>query len=167
MIQELAGQFRLTPLQNKYGATTVAVGLGMMLAMMRSPNGSPGTGGLILWPLFGATNQLLAGLAFMVTAFYLWRRSKPMLAILLPMVMMLIMPVWALLMQLFAPESGWWTQGKWPLVVFGMTTLGLQLWMVYEAFLIWPRVKGVLEEPLPPLPPRQVDTKPSLAAGRS
>ena len=120
-----------------------------------------------MWPLFGATNQLLAGLAFMVTAFYLWRRSKPMLAILVPMSMMLIMPVWALLMQLFAPETGWWAQGKWLLVAFGMSRLACSSGWSVEAFLIWPRVKGVLEEPLPPLPSRNVAAEPSLAAGRS
>ena len=51
-----------------------------------------GSGGMILWPLFGATNQLLAGLAFMVTVFYLWRRNKPIWFAIIPMVIMLIMP---------------------------------------------------------------------------
>ncbi len=164
VVQELAGHFRMVPLQNKFGATGVAVGSGMALALMRAPGGSPGTGGLILWPLFGATNQILAGLALMVTAFYLWRRSKPMLAILVPMSIMLILPVWALLLQLFAPESGWWHQEKWLLVAFGLTTLALQFWMVVEALLIWPRVKGVLEEPLPPLPTTPRKAEPSIAA---
>ena len=70
--------------------------------MMRGPataSGAPGphgSGGLYLWPLFGATNQLLAGLAFMVTAFYLWRRNKPIWFLVPPMILMVIMPAWAL-----------------------------------------------------------------------
>ena len=28
----------------------------------------------------------------------------------------------------------------------------LEAWMIVEALLIWPRVRGVLEETLPPLP---------------
>jgi len=71
VIQELGGALRITPLTNKYVATTVAVVTGGIVAMIPGPRGVPGTGGLLLWPLFGATNQLLAGLAFMVIAFYL------------------------------------------------------------------------------------------------
>ena len=145
VIQELANHFKLAPLRNKYGATGLAVGLGMSLAMMRNGDGPPGTGGLILWPLFGATNQLLAGLALMVTAFYLWRRSKPMLAVVLPMFVMLLMPAWALLSKIFAAETGWLAQENWLLVAFGVGTLGLQLWMIVEAAAIWRRVHGVLE----------------------
>ena len=44
-----------------------------------------GKGGLLLWPLFGATNQLLAGLSFLVITFYLWRRGKPVWFLVLPM----------------------------------------------------------------------------------
>ena len=145
VIQELAGSFRIAPLCNKYGATGLAVGLGLALAMMRAGNGPPGTGGLILWPLFGATNQLLAGLALMVTAFYLWRRNKPMLAVVLPMFMMLLMPAWALISKIFMPDTGWLAQENWLLVAFGIGTLGLQIWMVIEGVAIWRRVQGVLE----------------------
>ena len=69
---------RINPLTNMYVATLVAIGLGGAIAMIpNSAKAEIGKGGMLLWPLFGATNQLLAGFAFLVTAFYLWRRSKP------------------------------------------------------------------------------------------
>ncbi|MDP6722593.1 MAG: carbon starvation CstA 5TM domain-containing protein, partial [Pirellulaceae bacterium] len=161
VIQELATTLRVTPLANKYVATGVAVGLGGALAMMPGPNSGPGSGGLILWPLFGAVNQLLAGLAFMVTVFYLWRRKKPMMFALIPMVIMLILPAWAMLWQMFNTESGWWWKGQMLLFSFGAIVMTLQVWMVIEAVLMFPRVKGVLEESLPPLPAKP---KPALAS---
>jgi carbon starvation protein len=147
VIQELGGTFKLPPLQNMYVATGVAVGLGFLTAMLPGPLGA-GSGGMILWPLFGAINQLLAGLAFMVLVFYLWRRSKPVLFATLPMLMMLLLPAWALTWKI----NEWWGKEDYLLVGFGSVIMALQAWMVLEAILLWPRVKGVLEESLPPLP---------------
>jgi carbon starvation protein len=146
-------------LTNKYVATAVAVGLGGLVAMLpASEKMGPGSGGMILWPLFGATNQLLAGLAFMVTVFYLWRRNKPIWFAAAPMVVMLIMPAWAMLWQMFNTEvnlngevQGWFWSGKYLLFGFGVTILLLQAWMIIEGALMWPKVKGVLEKSLPPL----------------
>lgn len=151
VIQELGVTFSIPPLKNKYGATGTAVVLGLAVAMMPGPSGVPGTGGLILWPLFGATNQLLAGLAFMVLVFYLWRRSKPILFALLPMLMMLLMPALALVWQM----NGWWAEKNYMLLGFGALILGLQIWMVIEAALLWPKAKGELEQQLPPLAVRE------------
>ena len=163
VIQELAATLRITPLTNKYAATAVAAGLGCAVALIpASPEQGPGSGGLILWPLFGAVNQLLAGLAFMVTVFYLWRRSKPVLFALLPMLMMLFMPAWAMLWQMFNRETGW----LWPpntnylLFGFGLAVMSLQIWMVIEAVCMFPRTRGVLEEALPPL---KTAAKPTMA----
>jgi carbon starvation protein len=160
----------IKPLTNKYAATGLAIFLGGAMAMLPAPGKSAGTGGLILWPMFGATNQLLAGLAFMVTVFYLWRRNKPIWFAFIPMVAMLIMPAWALLWQLFNEHSGW----AWPfwamfsgdeawawsnshlLLGIGLTTLGLQVWMVIEGILLWSSARGVLEEALPPLDKSQL-----------
>ena len=167
VIQELAGTVRFKPVMNMYGATAIAVCVGGAIAMMPGGEGKPaGTGGLILWPMFGATNQLLAGLAFLVTVFYLWRRNKPILFAVIPMIIMIIMPAWALLWQMFNPDSGWWPTQQYMLMAFGVTIMGLQLWMVVEAIIIWPKAKGVLEEALPPLPK---DAKPAVAetGGRS
>ena len=150
VVQELGASLRITPLTNKYVATLIAVAAGLAVAMIKGPGRPPGSGGMILWPLFGATNQLLAGLALMVTAFYLWRRNKPIVFVAVPMVLMVAMPAWAMLWNLFNPDSGWWQNEKYLLVGFGLAILGLQAWMVAEAVAAWPRAKGVLEEALPP-----------------
>ncbi|MCH2115574.1 MAG: carbon starvation protein A [Pirellulales bacterium] len=171
VVQELASTLYIRPLTNKYAATLLAVSLALALAMMRGPDPAPGqlaphgTGGQYLWPLFGATNQLLAGIAFLVTAFYLHRRNKPIWFILIPMLLMIGMPVWAMGWQMFNPESGWWPQQNYLLGTIGGAVVFLQLWMVAEAILAWPRAKGVLEEELPPLSTHGHD--PQVASGRS
>jgi carbon starvation protein len=152
---------RIRPLTNKYAATLLAVVLGGAMAMMPGPKG-PGSGGLILWPLFGAVNQLLAGLALMVTLFYLWRRGRPVWFIVPPMLLLLTMPVWAMLWQMFNPETGWFMKENYLLLGIGGSLLVMQAWMIVEGILVWRRAKGVLEEALPPL-----KTKPAMAGGRS
>ncbi len=147
VIEEIGSSLRIGPLCNRYVATGVAVTTATCVALFAGE--SPGAGGGLLWPLFGATNQLLAGLAFMVIVFYLWRRNKPILFALLPMLLMLLMPAWAMLWNLFNAQSGWWWNDKMLLVGFAMVVLGLQAWMVVEGLLIWPRSKGLLESPLP------------------
>lgn len=139
--------------ENRYGATAIAVIVGAFLAALPPPNlqwslENAGRGGLILWPLFGATNQLLAGLAFMVIAFYLWRRRLPIFFSIPPMIFMLIMPFWAMIWQVFVGSDGhpsWLASGHWVLVSIGVSTLLLEIWVIYEAFRLFPHAKGVLE----------------------
>ena len=113
-----------------------------------------GKGGLILWPLFGATNQLLAGLSFMVITFYLWRRGRAIWFLVIPMVFMLIMPMWAMIHQLWF-NPGWLLSVKegfpqhepsYLLGGIGLATIALEIWMIIEAVKLFPRVKGVIEE---------------------
>ena len=152
VIQELANTLRVRPLTDKYCATLCAVTLGSLVAMIPGgPENKPGMGGLILWPLFGATNQLLAGLAFLVLVFYLARRGLPVLFALIPAIAMTILPTSALLWQLFNSETGWIANDKWLLTGFATAILGLQVWMVVECVLLYPRIRGVMEEDLQPL----------------
>jgi carbon starvation protein len=160
VVQELGQTLHVKPLTNRYVATIFALILGFWIAWQPGAGGVRGTGGLLLWPLFGATNQLLAGLALMVTTFYLWRRNKPVWFIVLPMVLMLILPFWALTWQLTNLFN---FQDKFMLSIVAIITLGLQVWMVVEAAIAWPRAKGVLEAKLPPLE----KDKFSAADGRS
>ena len=165
VVQELGTTLKIKPLQGKYAATGLAVVLGGSMAMIPGPTGKIGTGGLLLWPLFGATNQLLAGLAFMVIVFYLWRRNKPIVFAVLPMVVMLILPGWALAWQLFNSDSGWLVaqEKNFLLGSIGIGTLCLQVWMVVEGMMMFSRTKGILEEKLPPLVPDPLQE----TAGRS
>jgi carbon starvation protein len=145
----------LTWLANAHGATLFAVLTAFALALFPRP-GDPwtwatiGKGGLILWPLFGATNQLLGGLAFLVVTFWLWRRKLPIWSTAVPMVFMLIVPAWALVTDL----TRWWAQGQFILVGVAVLMLALEVWMIIEALLLWPKANGVVEKALPPLPPR-------------
>ncbi|HBL47356.1 MAG TPA: carbon starvation protein A, partial [Planctomycetaceae bacterium] len=165
VIQELAATIHIKPLTNKYAATGLAVFLGGMVAMLpRDATSGPGSGGLILWPLFGATNQLLAGLAFMVIVFYLRRRNKPIIFALVPMIVMLIMPAWAMLWNMFNSKSGWaYSADDWHLFLFGLIVIALQVWMMIEGLLVWSKSKGHLEQQLPELP----RTRPTVAAASS
>jgi len=159
---------RLNPftwLTNMHGATIFAVVIAAAIAALPAPGSAwsvaaAGKGGLVLWPLFGATNQLLAGLAFMVIAFWMWRRRIPVWFIVLPMLFMLVMPAWAMLAELprwiDPPPLADGTQQatNWVVVFIAIATLALEAWMLIEAALMWPRVKGQLEEAMPSLPGR-------------
>ena len=151
VVQELATGLGIAPLRNKYAATGLAVALGLAVAAVpATPSAGAGSGGLLLWPLFGATNQLLAGLAFLVTIFYLHRRGKPIWFLILPAAVMLGVPAWGMAIQMFG-DGGWLASGRYGLLAFGFAILGLQAWMLVEAALVWRRSAGQLETPLPPL----------------
>lgn len=149
VIFELAQTVNFKPLTNRYIATAFALILAAAVALLQG-SGGPGSGGMTLWPLFGATNQLLAGLAFMVIVFYLVRRNKPIWFAFLPMIVMLLMPGWAMLHQMFAPETGWLAEGKYLLFGFGIVVEALQVWMIVEGVIAWRNARGNYPE-LPPL----------------
>ncbi|RJP42078.1 MAG: carbon starvation protein A [Phycisphaerales bacterium] len=149
VVTELADAVGARPLTHPWAATVVAVLTGGGIAMIAGPNG-PGSGGLILWPVFGATNQLLAGLSFLVIAFYLLRHGRPVWFLIAPMALMIVLPAWVLIVQLFG-DGGWLASRQWPLVGIGGATLLLQFWMVVEGGLMWQRARGVAPPPLPPL----------------
>ncbi len=149
VIHELAQTVNFKPLMNRYIATAFALILAAAVALLQG-SGGPGSGGMTLWPLFGATNQLLAGLAFMVIVFYLVRRNKPIWFAFLPMIVMLLMPAWAMLHQMFVPETGWLANGNYLLFGFGVVVEALQVWMIAEGVIAWRNARGNYPE-LPPL----------------
>lgn len=151
VVQELAGSLGghkakspfnpLKILTNRYAATLFAIIIAYLIARLPGADGTVGKGGTILWPLFGAINQLLAGLSFLVITFWLRRRGLPNIIIIIPGVLMLLLPFIAMSYNLRSFSE----QGNWLLFFFGFITIMLELWMIVEASLVWKKVKGVIE----------------------
>ncbi|MGE3180762.1 MAG: carbon starvation protein A, partial [Phycisphaerae bacterium] len=148
VITELGAALRIPLVGNRYIATTIAVVSAGAIALIAGPLG-PGSGGLLLWPIFGATNQLLAGLAFVVIAFYLMRLNRPIWFLIPPLVLMIVLPTWAMIYQM----NQWIDAKNWPPLVLGGVLQGLQIWMLVEAALLWRRVRGIAPAALPALRP--------------
>jgi carbon starvation protein len=152
--QELGHATGIKPLQNKHIATIFAVVIAGLIAALPAPGtaweaANLGKGGLILWPVFGATNQLLGGIAFLVILFWMWRRGLPIWFVAIPAIFMLILPATAMIMQVFIGKGAWLT-GENPnylLSTIGIATLALEAWILVEAAKAWPKAKGILETP--------------------
>ena len=112
----------------KHPSTIIAVVTAMILAFY---NGS-GTGALVLWPLFGATNQLLAGLALLVITIYLAKKKSGFIFTMIPMVFMILMTGWAMLVNL----DDFYNDRNWLLFSIGLITMLLEIWMVIESIIV-------------------------------
>ena len=98
IVQEWGVIYRIPVLQNGYVATGVAVTACLLLAF--GAGGSSGEGGMLIWPLFGTTNQLLAGLTLMVISVMLVKLGRPVRYTLIPMVFITVAALGAALVQL-------------------------------------------------------------------
>jgi len=79
--------------KNKYVSTAFVVLVALALIFS---SGASGKGALSLWPLFGATNQILAALALIVGTIYLKGRVKwGWLVLAIPAAFMLVVTFWA------------------------------------------------------------------------
>lgn len=99
IVQEWGGIYGIPILQNGYVATVVAVGACLVLAF--GAGGADGTGGMLIWPLFGTTNQLLAGLTLLVISVILVKLGRPSRYTMVPMVFVTSMAFLAAVYQLW------------------------------------------------------------------
>lgn len=146
VIQELSVTIGLKPFTNKYAATGLAVFVGGLIAFMPAPGVAPGKGGMLLWPVFGAINQLLASLAFLVIFVFLWRRKLPAWIAGIPLALMTLIPIWGMILNLNSPKFLRSDTPNYFLSAIAVATIVLQIWMIVEAILVLPKVKGVLED---------------------
>ncbi|MBE0490300.1 MAG: carbon starvation protein A [Halomonas sp.] len=107
-------------------ATFLAVGSCLLLAF--GAGGADGSGGLIIWPLFGTTNQLLAGLTLLVITVMLVRLRRPMWYTLAPLCFLLVMTIAALLIQL----RTFYQQGNMFLLVLDIVVLVAAIMVAME-----------------------------------
>ena len=80
------------PVDNRYFATAVIVVMAAIMTFLK-PGGQ---GAMMLWPLFGSLNQLMAALALGVVSVYLHTKGKSIYYTLLPMIFVLVLTLWAM-----------------------------------------------------------------------
>lgn len=91
-------------------------------------------GYLVAWPIFGASNQLLAALTLLAISVWMKKTGKNAWIAIIPTIFMLVMTLWALVLQVipFIKTMG---QTVTPDViisgVFGVILLILSIWLVF------------------------------------
>ncbi len=107
-------------------ATIIAAGVAVGLTFGA---GTDGSGGMLIWPLFGTTDQLMAGLTLSVVAVMLLRKNRNVIPALVPLIFVLVMSVYALFVQL----RGFYDESNWLLLVLDIIILIAALWVIVEA----------------------------------
>ena len=143
-LAELGSSFGLHIMRNRYFASAVAVVPAAALAIFTDGGKGPGSGGFILWPIFGTTNQLIGGITLLLLFFHLRARKKPVWVVVIPMVFLLIMTSIAGVMGI-VDQVG---QGNWIVVGFGALFLLLEVLVFLEAWRRW-RADRLIPESIP------------------
>ncbi len=128
VISELALDYKIKPLANKYTATFLAVATAALLAF----SNKGGKGALILWPLFGSVNQLLAGLALLIITVYLKKQKASIYYVAIPMVFMVVMTGFAMFYNIL----DFFRKHNILLLLIGIAVFVLEIWMVIEAMVV-------------------------------
>jgi carbon starvation protein len=126
VIAELFGDLKMNFLTGRYVATSIAVISALILAFA---TGASGKGALKLWPLFGAVNQTLAGLALLIIALYLKTKGgMKWLVAGIPAGFMALMTIWAVVMN----QTKFGHQHNMLLQIINAIILALAVWIVIE-----------------------------------
>ncbi len=130
ILQELGQEFNVPALTKGSIATIVAAVSCLLLAFGADPSGK---GGLIIWPLFGTTNQLVAGLSLLVVSIFLRQLKRPTVYTMMPLIFLLAMTSWGMVINL----QKYLAQSNWLLFVMGGLILAMEIWLIIEAILAW------------------------------
>ena len=124
LVSELGSAYGVKPLENRYLAGAVGVGLALVLAVTQAG----GRGGLILWPLFGTTNQLVAGITLLVVSIWLRRQGRPVVYTLVPMLVVAAATVGAMLVEV----RSYFAASNWLLAIMATLILACDAWVMLE-----------------------------------
>jgi len=134
VIAELGEAYGAKALTNRYLASALGIGAALMLAVTQGG----GKGGLALWPLFGTTNQLVAGVTLLVVSVWLKRLGKPIAYTLVPMLLVGAVTLWAMADNVVDYFANF--EQLWLLAFSGTAILALDVWIILEGF------RALLEE---------------------
>lgn len=127
IIQEWGDIYKINLFNKGVPATLIAVAACLLLAF--GAGGSSGAGGMIIWPLFGATNQILASLTLLVITVMLMKMGRPAIYTLVPMIFVLITSFLAGLIQLV----DFYQAGNYLLVTLDFVVLVVSVLVMLEA----------------------------------
>ena len=130
IIQEWGNIYEISPLKNNYVSTLVAVGACLLLAFGVSNGNYPGDGGTLIWPVFGATNQILASMTLIVMSVYLIKLGRPARYLLTPMIFILLMALWASVWYVMDYVS----RGQWILVAIQVAVMVSAVFIILESW---------------------------------
>ena len=127
IIQEWGDIYGIPLFKKGFAATLIAVTSCLLLAF--GAGGASGSGGLTIWPLFGSTNQILAGMTLLVISVMLIKLGRPAKYTMLPMIFVLFTSCWAAIIKLME----FWAAGNWLLVTIDIVVLVTSLLVILEA----------------------------------
>jgi len=137
VVTELFSHLNIKWMTNKYVATAFAV---ITAAGIAFNSGADGKGALLLWPMFGGVNQLLAALTLILITVYLKRAGGyKLLLTAVPAFIMLIITVWGVSLN----EISFIQQGNIMLSILNGVILLLALWLTVEGIIILMRKRRV------------------------
>ena len=130
IIQEWGEIYQIPALKNGLVATLVAVGTCLLLAF--GAGGSSGSGGMIIWPLFGSTNQILASMTLLVISVMLIKLKRPAIYTLVPMMFVIVMAFLAGVIKL----KEYYLAGNYLLVGLDAIVLVVSVLVMLESWLV-------------------------------
>ena len=130
VLGELGSIYRIPALKNRWIGGGVAAGSVLVLIYA-----DYATGAKSLWPVFGATNQVLAAFTLMVTALYLRTLGRRALAYALPALIVMVITLSAMALQVVRDFQG----ERWLVAGVGAGIAVLTVWVALEGALAWRR----------------------------
>ncbi|WP_019673583.1 carbon starvation CstA family protein [Psychrobacter lutiphocae] len=128
IFQEFGEVYNLPALKKGVVATLLAVGSCLLIAF--GAGGADGSGGMLIWPLFGTTNQLMAALTLMIVTVILLRKGKTVWYTLAPLSFLLVMAIFALILQL----KTFYMDKNWLLIFLDIVILIATILVTFESF---------------------------------
>lgn len=143
IISELGYATKIEILKNRYLATLIAVIPAIVLALWSIND--PITGefkkvGWLLWPIFGASNQMLAALIMLILTIYFYKKGKNILILFIPMIFVMSI---ALISLIFKTQDFYY-QNNIFLLIINSLLLALIIWMITEGFIVIRKIRKSL-----------------------
>jgi len=133
IIAELGVEYKLPAIEKKHVATSIAVISSAALVLLPEGPQGFGSGGYLLWPLFGTANQLLAGISLLLIAVWLRRLGRNYWVALIPMIFVMFMTLWAMFQQVFFEWSFAGSDSNMLLFVLGAIIFVFAIWISITA----------------------------------